>query len=177
MGIANFKEEQSYASWILFLAGFSSLLGLAGMVFGILNDEMGSGAGASSERGEIWSLMTLGLFLTFIFLINLMLIKSRLHVEVRDGAIRYRFYPFQFRTTKLPRDEVEKWEIKKINPFRNSRGFGYNIGFKRRSMVMKGRWVLVLERAKGPKIILGTQRPEELRKAMSDLMEGTESSD
>ena len=42
-------------------------------------------------------------------------------------------------------------------------------------MIMRGRWVMILERAKRPKLIIGTQRPEELKKEMFALMESNES--
>ena len=107
---------------------------------------------------------------SILFVVNLLIFKSRLILEIKDGQIAYQFLPFHFSLRKIQINKITEWDVRKVNPILESSGFGYKRGIDKISMIMKGNWVLIIKREKGPKLLLGTQKPEELRKEMKKLM-------
>ncbi len=161
-----FKEEQGFASWILWVMGLATLLGIGGVLYQLI--QQGSVPESDSKRLDL-IIVSIFTFLA-LFVANLMIFRSRLLVEIKNGFLWYRFIPFHFSSKKISRDQIVSWQIRKISPLVESRGFGYKWGPNKRSMIMKGSWVLTLVRKKGPKLNLGTQRPEELKKEMEKFM-------
>lgn len=170
MSSAYFKEEQGFASWILWLVGMVTLFGVLALVFSMVNelDQVEQETGFLEGR-ERYLLLSIGTFLA-LFAVNLMIFKSRLILEIKDGSLFYRFIPIHFSLKKIRREEIIEWKVRKINPLFESRGFGYKWGYNKRSMIMKGGWVLTIRRNNAPMLNFGTQKHEELRRKMEKLM-------
>ncbi len=165
---AYYKEEQSYAPWILWLVGLTSILAVVGLVYALTLEHSGQGKPFGNDNSN---LLWISLMCFFALLIaNLNVFSSRLKLEIKDGQLKYRYVPLHFSFRTIKKEEIEFWQIRRISPLVESRGFGYKWGFNSISIVMKGNDVLTLKAKGKKKLNLGTQRPERLKNQMELLM-------
>ena len=101
-----------------------------------------------------------------MILIVLLFLKARLEIRVTKYGIHYRYFPLIRNWKYIDRDHITKWEVKKYFAL----GYGLRFGFRFLTIRIRGNFGLELTLANKPNIRLGTQRPEELRKAMEKLI-------
>jgi hypothetical protein len=117
-------------------------------------------------------LLITGIFpLIIVLVVDWLLIKAKLITEISGNSIRYKFYPFIQRDKTIYWEEVEKAYVRKYKPICEYGGWGirFGIGGKGRALNMKGKYGLQLEFKNGKKLLIGTQKPEELEKLLISL--------
>jgi len=107
-------------------------------------------------------LILLGIFLLFHFM--------KLQVEIDAGFIRYRFFPFVNSLRSISAEEVKKIYVRQYKPIWEYGGWGYRVRpGSGKAMNVKGNWGLQIEFSNGKKLLLGTQKPNELETALNEL--------
>ncbi len=150
-----YREKQKFNQWWVWLLLFLSV---------------GIGAAAGwldySENGN-WVGMIAGLVVVLCVLIPMALVE--LQTEINKDGIEVGFWPFSKR--RIFRSEIAEARIRKYSPIGEYGGWGFRIGSQGQAYNMSGNMGLQLRLKDGKRILLGTQRPEELEAFISAYME------
>jgi hypothetical protein len=114
------------------------------------------------DTGLIFMMIFSGTIMTLILLL---LYHSKMEVKVERYGISYRYFPFIRSWRFIAKDEIKDWTVKRYIPS----GYGIRFGFRFRTLNVSGFYGLELVRHEKRNLRLGTQKPEELKKAMERL--------
>lgn len=121
----------------------------------------------SQQQKEITgSLLFLGLFSG---LASFVLSKTKLITQVRTDGIYVTFPPLQTRSTICRWDNIEKLFIRTYNPLAEYGGWGIRYSPNGRAYNTSGNIGLQILFKDGSKLLIGTQQPEALRKALHQV--------
>lgn len=153
-----FKETQKITQWWV----WAILLAAMGLVLGGIVQEVMTRALSMVEflqNPELWaSTLILLLVLVFFYLFTL-------RTEVGPEGIRIRYFPL-WRTT-IPWEEVASAEIIQYGFV----GYGIRLSFRYGTVYnAQGNRGLQIVKKNGSKILLGTQRPAELKAAVDQFL-------
>ncbi len=152
-----FEERQSPAAWMRALVLSIPLAPLYGVVRQIVQ---GQPFGTKPMSNTGLALLAAGSTAMSIALWNLKLVT-----EVRPGEVRIRFWPFARR--RIPANEIVFYEARTYSPIREYGGWGVRYGFGRgMAYSMSGNRGVQLELTDGKRVLIGSQRPEELAAAL-----------
>jgi hypothetical protein len=165
MDTVYFRETQQFRQpWL-----WGLLLVLSAVVFASMREWFADlVSGGLIHPGEfapaIGPLIMLGVILLFLLM--------RLETAVDEEGIHYRFYPFQFQWTTISPKEIASWRIRTYSPLAEYGGWGIRFGLGGQGMALNvsGNVGLQLEQTSNRKLLIGTQRPAELKEAMERLM-------
>jgi hypothetical protein len=90
--------------------------------------------------------------------------NMELVTQVRPGELDVRFWPFARR--RIPANEIVSCEVRTYRPIREYGGWGVRYGFGGMAYNMSGNRGVQLELAGGKRVLIGSQRPEELAAAL-----------
>src|SRR5690606_38958099 len=96
-----------------------------------------------------------------IWLFKVMTLETR----IDHFGIHYRYFPFVRSWKTFTARDILAWQVKKYFPL----GYGIRWGLGVKTLNVKGNMGLELSFAKGPRLVLGTQKPEEIKLAMLAL--------
>ena len=146
-----FEEKQSFRQWWLWLI----LLSFSGFYFYCL----------FSNESKISDLFLSPVIIFSTILLSTLLLCFliyRLETQVRTDGIYIRFFPFTRKFKKYTFDEISKAYVRKYNAIMEFGGWGYRIGWKKKAFNVSGNQGLQLEFNDQTKLLIGTQKPEEL---------------
>jgi hypothetical protein len=120
-------------------------------------------ASLQAPEGQAVPWVVLGIILATA----LLLYSMRLSVQVDAEAIRIRFFPLWKKT--IPLAEVVRWEARTYRPLLEYGGWGirYTLG-KGWAYNVRGNRGVQLELTNGQRILIGSQRAEELAGAIGE---------
>ena len=124
--------------------------------------------------GEPWGnkplpdAMLIAIF-TFIMCLTLLFFFVKLIVEVRSDGIYIRFFPFHISYRKIPLENLKKCEACIYSPLEYG-GWGIRYGFKGKAYTISGNRGVILELKDGKKLLIGSQKPKELVKAIDTVL-------
>jgi hypothetical protein len=148
MNTVLFEEHQSFHQpwlWTLMLAV------LAVLVFASLN----------APEGRPWVVLSL------VLAVALLLYSMKLTVQVDTETVRIRFFPIWKKT--IPLAEIVRWEPRTYRPILEYGGWGIRYSFgKGWAYNVSGNLGVQLELASGKRILIGSQRAEELARAIGE---------
>lgn len=109
--------------------------------------------------------ISFGSFMPLIitFLADLIIIALRLNTKINKQGIYFQLFPFQLKQKFISWNEVASIEVRKYSPIMEYGGWGYRYGFKNgKAFNVSGNMGLQLVLKNGDKILIGTQKPDEL---------------
>lgn len=153
-----FEESQKFNQWwmILFFIFFNFFV--LSSIFNLFsNDTFG--------ENRIVAII----FALIILLVDYLLLSMKLNTKIYKEYILIKFFPF-IRNKKIYFSEIESFEIRKYNPIREYGGWGYRIGIFGKGIAynIKGNMGLQLIYKNKKKLLIGTQKPEELKQVLSN---------
>ncbi|MCF7794997.1 hypothetical protein K9M50_01390 [Patescibacteria group bacterium] len=104
-----------------------------------------------------------------LFLVFLLIKNMLLKVEIRDDGIYYKYSPIHRKWRLIPYSEIKSAYIRKYKALSEYGGYGvrFGVGGKGRALNVRGNMGLQLEfNDKKSKLLLGTQKPKELKEAL-----------
>ena len=148
-----FVEEQFFwqqpLSWIVWLGALGCLYGL--MLEGLITQTF----------GYVAIIAVLGImFLIF---------STKLATEVSKGGILIRMRPIQRTEKHIDWSEIEHVEIVKYKPWKDYGGRGVRVGRHGTGYHIKGNIGLQIKLKKGKRILIGTQKSDELKSVLLGL--------
>lgn len=158
-----FREVQKFRQWWVWLLIYGgAALPWYGFVQQIIfGRPWGTNPAPDWMMWLIWLLIGIGMPIFFHSL--------RLFVEVRDDHIFVRYVPFTSR--KFPFAEINSYEVRTYQPIKEYGGWGIK-GWsdKRISYSVSGNRGVELEFYDGQKIMIGSQRADELGRAIAQFL-------
>lgn len=157
-----FSEKQNTKPswiWLLFILLFA-IFAYTFVMQVIFNKPVGNQA--SSDLG-LW--LNGGLLLLVFLLIKNMVLR----VEIREDGIYYQYSPIHWKWRMLPYSNIKTAYIRKYSALKEYGGYGVRLGFagKGRALNVRGNIGLQLEfNDNKSKLLIGTQKPEELAEAL-----------
>lgn len=162
-----FEERQYFRQWWLW-AIIGPLDGLVLVIFGYgLVKQLILGRPWGNHPMPDWLLCVFSAVMIGLILgVNWMLWKTCLWVTIDRTHLRIRFFPFTRR--EIPVDMIARHEPRTYAPIKEYGGWGIRWGFGKRGMAynVRGNQGVQLELAGGKKVLIGSQRPEELDRAL-----------
>ena len=115
--------------------------------------------------GTATILLSLGLLALFL--------GMRLVTEVRGDGLRVRFFPFHLREIVFRPGEIRAWEAEEYRPLLDYGGWGIRYGRGGKAYNVSGNRGVRLEFTDGQRLLIGSQRADELASAIRELRRGT----
>lgn len=97
----------------------------------------------------------------FLFVLNL-------ETEISKEGISVRFFPFHLKNKFFAWDEIVKAEVREYSPLLEYGGWGIRRGMSGVAYNVKGNMGLQLVLKNGKKILIGTQKAEELKQILAE---------
>jgi hypothetical protein len=175
-----YSEEQKFSPMLVWLIMFP-VWTVLNVIFGIglyqqISLDQPWGDEPMSDSGLV--LVTIAINLIVIGTALLML-KTRMVVEIRESRLVYRYPPFIIKEKKISREEIDRFEVRQYKPIQEYGGWGFRQRTRRfrnsgLAYNVSGNIGLQLYLKNGKKILFGTQRKEAIGSAMNKLMGGKE---
>jgi hypothetical protein len=169
---AYFEEKQRYTQWWLWLI----IILAATVVIAIY----GNGMYVQFVEKKPWgdkpmsddALLIAAMFMISIMVLMLLLFfNSVLEIVVDRGSISYRLFPIIRKWKRIERENIKSYEIKRYY----MKGYGVHRDLHGNRVInIKGHIGLELVTFDGSKLMLGTQRPEELLEAVNRMKKGSD---
>ena len=156
-----FREKQKFTQWWLWVI----LLGVSLIFVGtFLMQIIGGtplGDNPLSNEGYVIGLFIIALFLVFFYYLELETI-------IKPSGIYVRFFPFHFSFKHYPWDSIRKCCVKQYSPIGDFGGWGvrFSLFGKGTAYNVDGDYGLQLEFLTPKKLLIGTQKPQELTEAL-----------
>ncbi|MEP5613045.1 MAG: hypothetical protein ABJP45_12390 [Cyclobacteriaceae bacterium] len=162
-GKIHFEEVQSFVgTWIWYVLLGTTVFVLGAVPVAALFQPVDT---TEALIGTVISVLT---FSGVIFLFA----TSKLYVTIDDSRIYYRFPPFVSKEKYFSQEDVQEMQLRKYHPIREYGGYGYRLRFRSgRVMNVAGNMGLQLVLKNGKKVLIGTQKPDSMRTAISRLQE------
>jgi len=111
-----------------------------------------------------WFIFGIGLPALFFF--------GQLVTEVRDDGIYIRFSPFHWTFRRIAFTEVKQCKVRTYRPIREYGGWGIRYGCKGKVYNVSGDRGVQIELLNGKRLLIGSQRAEELWRAIQIALRG-----
>jgi hypothetical protein len=125
------------------------------MIYGLFTDKPGS---------------VLAYIVPVLIMVGLpiLFLQMRLITRITEEGIYVRFIPFHFKEQFYAWDSLESAQVRTYSPLREYGGWGIKYGFNGQGKVynVSGNQGLQLVFKSGDKLLIGTQRPEEIQAAI-----------
>ena len=168
-----FEEKQKLPvtlRWIVIFSGLALCFPFFGGVYvrSILQEPWGK---ASWDTGDL-----IGVILVIVFIVSVLLWLVRaigMEIKIEAVSVEYRLFPYQGKITRIEKQDIIGYEVRKIRwtePSQGEYGKGYRKKSKNQVLVLRGRMAVELKLLGDQKLILGTLNPDRLRWAMKKLM-------
>ncbi|HLN71825.1 MAG: hypothetical protein ACM3O8_04250 [Methylococcaceae bacterium] len=166
-----FKESQQFRQWwqvvFILVATVPSMILLVYALFQQM--VMGVQVGNSPAPNGIMIAVFIGLCILLWILFSL-----KLEVWIDQQGIHYRFFPLILKSKLIAKEEILRFEIRKYKPLLEYGGWGIRRGVWNkwgRAYCVEGNTGLQLYLRDGKKVLFGTQRPQSIQGAMSEIVE------
>ncbi len=166
-----FKEEQRFNQWWLKLILFGSVLVTLGpMYYGTIM-QFSTGEPWGDKPMSDTGVLVMDIITTIILAAAIYLIfGTRMVIEIKSNGVYVRFKPFLTKEKFFPAESIEKYEVRKYKPIADYGGWGVKYGRKGIVYNVSGNMGLELWLKGNKKIMIGTQRPEAIKRAMNKMM-------
>lgn len=155
-----FKEKQYFRQWWLWVLMIVATLGTVGLA---ISDFL--------ENDGVWKdeMLTMTLAAVFVLILTIFLWVFRLDTTIDKDGIRVKFAPFPMATQHFTWAGMSKCYVRQYNPLAEYGGWGYKGTGKNRAYNTSGSDGLQIVLDNGRKVLIGTQRPEELTAVLYKL--------
>ena len=168
MNTIDFKEVQGFKNWWAWLGAVAvNVLFLYAIMQQVI---LGKPFGTKPAPDIALIMIEIFLLLVLFFLISI-----KLKTRINDAGIYYRFYPFQFKETKIEWHELRDAYMREYNSYHEYGGWGIRTGTKKTGKAIntsassnKG---LQLQFNDGKLLLIGTARPAEMQEIIDIVIE------
>lgn len=152
--MAEFEEKQSFTQWWILLLGLFEIAIVAWVFTLPLPKDIAPGSPLYIGL-VVWCL-------AFASIVPLMIVAVRLKTEVLLDRIRIQFVPFHRQPKDFLFSEIQSADIRTYRPLAEYGGWGLRRGPGGVAYNVKGNRGLQLVMSDGRRILIGTQKPDEL---------------
>ena len=157
-----FREVQTFRQvwiWVIVVA-LASLMWYTLVQQLLLGSPVGENPMPDLVLVIFWLVFGIGLPALFVF--------SRLVTEVRNDGIYIRYIPFHRSFRRIGFEQLRRYEVRTYRPLAEYGGWGIRYGFKGkgRAYNVSGNRGVQIELSNGKRLLIGSQRPEDLVRAI-----------
>ncbi|MFZ4561363.1 MAG: hypothetical protein ACOYOD_14305 [Saprospiraceae bacterium] len=156
-----YSETQRFDQWWLWLFVLLPLLGIFVWAFVqqiLLGKPFGDNPGNNAEL-ILSGVLPIGILLLFR--------GMRLDTKLSEEGVEVRFFPFVKKRTYAWQD-IEKAYLRSYNSLMEFGGWGIRFAHSGTAYNVAGKYGLQLELRNGKRLLIGTQDPERLRRALAN---------
>lgn len=156
-----FSEKQRFNQWWL----WAILLGVNGLLLFMAYKQLSHVQATGNGSANMLFAASLSGFLTIVFL------NFRLETKITNSGIDVRFFPFHLRYKHFSWEQLSKVAVRQYNPIAEYGGWGIRLGLfgKGKAFNVSGNIGLQLEFADGSKLLVGTNKPQEMIAALGQI--------
>ncbi|MDM7999364.1 MAG: DUF6141 family protein [Dehalococcoidia bacterium] len=92
---------------------------------------------------------------------------ASLTTEVRSDGLYYRYFPFHWSFRRISSQELLRYDVIAYHPVRDYGGWGIRYGRGSKAYNVSGNHGVMLELSDGRKLLIGSQKAQELASAIS----------
>lgn len=156
-----FSESQRSPGWAKALVVFIALLPIVGVAAGV------SQGVAESRPPAYFAMVALGLLVPVVLIA--FIVSLDLHTEVRPDGVYVRFAPFHRAPLRFGFDEIAALYVRRYRPVAEYGGWGLKRGSSGQSYSQQGDHGLQIVLRSGERVLVGTQRPAEIDRAVRSV--------
>jgi hypothetical protein len=159
-----FTERQRFRQWWLWLI----LLGIDGLaLYSVFKQVIGGQQFGDEPMSNEGLLCATG----GLLLVTLLFLSSRLDTTIKQDGIYVRFFPFQLKAKHYTWDNLTKSYVRQYSPLAEYGGWGLRLGLfgKGLALNVSGNKGLQLEFTNNKKVLIGTNKPNELAEALNKI--------
>jgi hypothetical protein len=159
-----FTERQRFKQWWLWLI----LLGINGIfLFGIYKQVIGGQQFGDKPMSNLGLLITAGLTI----LLTILFVNFRLDTTIKKDGIYVRFFPFHLKFKHFAWEKLTKSFVRQYSPITEFGGWGLRFALfgSGRAFNVSGNKGLQLEFTDNKKLLIGTNKAEELTRILNDI--------
>lgn len=167
MDISDFKEVQRFRVWWAWLA--VACLNIVFIYAGVQQVFLGRPFGTKPAPDAVLIVIELFFLVFFVFLVSI-----KLKTRINQTGIYYRFYPFHLKERLIEWHELKDAYMREYNSFHEYGGWGIRIGSPKTGRAIntsescnRGLQLLFND---GSLLLIGTKRPEEVKKIIDGIM-------
>jgi hypothetical protein len=162
MQTIHFEEKQKFTqSWIMLLLTIPIIVTIWGFIQQVI-----MGIPFGNNPAPDWAFF---LFFAFMGALIGLFLTMNLQTTIDKFGIGYRFPPFHSKLKTIKWDEVDKVYVRKYKPIAEYGGWGIRFGKNGKALNTSGNKGMQIELSNGKKLLIGTQRPDELQKVLFQL--------
>jgi len=162
-----FREEQKFSSGFCLVLVCSVVVGVV-IIVSVL-------AIKDSVDASVIVTAILGGIVTPIAIAALFILTN-LETEVCSDGLRVRLFPFHIHYKNFAKEDLSECYARTYKPIREYGGWGIRCGFRKgsgRAYNMKGNQGVQLIFKDGRKLLIGSQKPDELAEAINKIMKNS----
>lgn len=161
-----FQEEQKFGSWLRWLIYLSMGLSIVISIFALMKE---SGPDGSQPNWEIFLAVAVGVGMPIAIAALFLLLK--LQTEVRPDGIYVRFLPFHIRFKRFAAEDLSEHYARQYKPIWEYGGWGIRFSLRYgKAYNVSGNKGVQLVFKSGNKLLIGSQKPDELEAAIRAIM-------
>lgn len=144
-----FEEEQSFdQAWIWLLLALQTLLIMVPVIF--------------TGQGFWVILVAAGAMALSLALMG----SIKLRTRIDDEGVYYRMIPFHWNEKMIPWSEIDSVFVRQYSPIKEYGGWGIRFGRNGTAFNIRGNKGLQIVKKNGKRILLGTDKPDEIAKLL-----------
>jgi len=156
-----FEEVQKFRQWWLLLILILPFLLAIGVIgYGIMKQLL------LGEPRDMMLLILDAVIIAICVLIFWLFYTAKLTTQVWSDGLYIRFFPFHLSFRRIPVEKLERYEVRRYSPITEYGGWGIRFGSSGKAYNVSGNRGVQLELSDGRKLLIGSQKPEELFKAI-----------
>ena len=161
-----YREEQRFSLWLRWLIVLSMLLALGFSIFSltkILSDQ-------GSSYMPILTLIIAGICVPIA--VALLFLVLKLETEVRQDGLYVRFFPLHIHFKRFTTEDLSECYARTYRPILEYGGWGIrcSLGGKGKAYNVSGNKGVQLVFKSGKRLLIGSQRADELEEAIRSIM-------
>lgn len=159
-----FTERQKFNQWWIWLI----LLGINGLfMFGVFKQVFGGQKFGNNPMSDTGLIIATGLTI----LLTILFMNFRLDTQIKKDGIYVRFFPFHFSFKHYTWNALTKCYVRQYSAITEYGGWGLRLGIfgKGTAFNVSGDKGLQLEFKTNKKLLIGTNKPDELTEALNKI--------
>lgn len=154
-----FREVQKFSQIWLWIVNIGSVLFMFGIMTLVTKEAINASGKPDIPQDLIWGWI---LAVFFSFLMIGLFVVANMVTEVREDGIYVRLFPFHRTFRRLPFETLKSYEVRTYDPIGEYGGWGIR-GFRgNMAYNVRGNQGVQLEFQDGRRLLIGSQKPEEL---------------
>ena len=161
-----YREEQRFVLWVYWVIVGSMALALLPSIFSLIKLSSDQGP---TDKLSIVILTIAGIFVPIVIAVLFWLLK--LETEVRSDGLYLRFFPVHIHFKRFGAEDLSEYYAREYKPLSEYGGWGIKGSLKHgKAYNTSGNKGVQLVFKSGKRLLIGSQRAEELEEAIRSIM-------